>query len=249
MARTKKTWQQKLEDARAKPGLPKTWFCDKAKQSMVVASPDEIEGIIRRVKPGRLITNKQIAELLEAKHGVDQACPMTTGIFASLIAHAAHEREQEGRKRVAPWWRVLKTTGELNPKYPEEGEVQRAKLEAEGHEVVAKGKKLVVADFEARLVGSMKPEIKRGPGKVAGGIDRKVLERDDFGLCVLLPKTEWSRLPESGPAQVEIDGKRRQVTVQVEKCNCRGNGWHEHRFLSLPRAAGTGANQRVTVVI
>jgi len=249
MARAKKSWQEKLEDTKAKPGLPKIWYCDKAKQSMVVASPDEIEGFIRRVKSGRLITNKQIAEMLEAKHGVDQACPMTTGIFASLIAHAAHEREQEGRQRVAPWWRVLKTSGELNPKYPEEGQVQRAKLEAEGHEVLAKGKKLVVADFEARLVGSMKPRIKRGPAKVADGIARKVLERDDFGLCVLLPKTEWSRLPKSGTARVEIDGTPRRVTVQIEKCNCRGTGWHEHRFLSLPRTAGARANQRVTIAI
>lgn len=249
MARTRKTWQQKLEDAKAKPGLPKTWYCDKAKQSMVVASPDEIEAIIRRVKSGRLITNKQIAELLEAKHGVDQACPMTTGIFASLIAHAAHEREQEGRRRVAPWWRVLRTSGELNPKHPEQGEVQRVKLEAEGHGVVARGKKLVVAGFEAKLVGSMKPEIKRPPTRTADGFDRKVLERDDFGLCVLLPKTEWSKLPESGPARAKVDGQMRRVTVQVEKCNCRGTGWHEHRFLSLPRTVGARANQRVSITI
>ena len=42
---------------------------------------------------------------------------------------------------MVPWWRVLKTSGELNPKYPGEGAVQRAKLEAEGHCVEAKGKK------------------------------------------------------------------------------------------------------------
>ena len=237
MARTKKSWQQKLAEAKAKPGLPKGWFCEEAGKSMVVPSPDEIEKIMRRVKPGKLITTKQMTGFLEAKHEVDMACPMTTGIFASLVAKVAHEAEQEGRKRVAPWWRVLKTSGELNPKYPEGGVVQRAKLQAEGHEVVAKGKKLVVADFEARLVGQMKPEISRGPTRTAEGIRRKVLERDDFGLCVLLPKTEWSRLPDSGPARVGIDGKARRVTVQVEKCNCRGRGWHEHRFLSLPRTA------------
>jgi len=102
---------------------------------------------------------------------------------------------------------------------------------------------------KARLVGSMKPEIKRGPAKAGNGIARKVLERDDFGLCVLVPKTEWSRLPDSGPARVHVDGKMRQVTVQVEKCNCRGTGWHQHRFLSLPRTAGARANQRVTIAI
>lgn len=94
-----------------------------------------------------------------------------------------------------------------------------------------------------------KLETKRHAGKVTGGIDRKALGRDDFGLCVLVPKTEWSHLPESGPARVKVDGKMRRVTVQTEKCNCRGKGWHEHRFLSLPRTAGVRANQRVTIAI
>lgn len=45
----------------------------------------------------------------------------------------------------------MKSGGELNPKYP--GGVERARklLEAEGHHVVAKGKKFIVADYEKLL--------------------------------------------------------------------------------------------------
>jgi alkylated DNA nucleotide flippase Atl1 len=69
---------------------------------------------------------------------------MTTGIFAWIIAHANHEQTQQGAKRVVPWWRLVKTDGELNPKYPEGGQIQKRKLEEEGHTVRRKGKKLIV---------------------------------------------------------------------------------------------------------
>lgn len=249
MARSRKSWQQKLADAKAKPDLPKKWYCDEARCTMVVPSPGEVEAIIRDVKRGRLITMKQVAEALEKKHGADRACPMTTGIFASLVAHAAYEQEQEGRRRTAPWWRVLKQGGELNPKYPESGKVQRAKLEAEGHRVERKGKRLVVAEYEKRLVGAPRTAAASRNAGAGGGFSRKVLQREDFGLCVLLPKTEWARLPDSGSATVSVDGERRRVVVQSEACNCRGTGWHEHRFLSLPATVGVRPGQRVAIAL
>lgn len=249
MARKTKTWQEKLADAKAKPGLPKRWLCDQTKQRYVVPSPDEIEHIIRRVRNGELITMKQICEMLRQKHKVDTACPMTTGIFAWLIAHAADEAEQLGRRRVPPWWRVLKTGGELNPKYPGGGEIQHARLEAEGHTVVQRGKKLVVPDYRDALVGAMEPELKRGSVALQSGLDRRVLRRGDFGLCIALPKTEWPKLPDRGIATVSIDGVTRRVTVQTEQCNCRGSGTHEHRFLSLPASTGLKPGQRARIAL
>ncbi len=152
MPREKKSWQQKLADAKAKPGLPKTFLCKKTKRRFVVPSPAEVEKIIRRVPRGKLTTMAEMGERLRKAHGVDVACPMTTGIFASLIAHAADEAVAEGRKRVPPWWRVLKTGGLLNPKYPGGGKEQQRRLKAEGHRVVPKGKALAVADYERALV-------------------------------------------------------------------------------------------------
>ena len=90
MARKKKSRTEKLDDAKAKEDLPKTFYCDKAKQHMLVPSPAQIEQEIRRIRKSRIKTIKQVTDKLAAEHGVDVCCPMTTGIFAWIIAHANH---------------------------------------------------------------------------------------------------------------------------------------------------------------
>lgn len=77
---------------------------------------------------------------------------------------------------------------------------------------------------------------------------RKVLRREDCGLCVSWPKAHWARVSEPGRScTVLVDGKKRRVRVATERCNCRGRGWHEHRFLALPRSAGVKDSQRVEI--
>lgn len=78
---------------------------------------------------------------------------ITTGIFARIAAAAAAEAQAEGKKRITPWWRTLKTGGGLNPKYPGGVEVQTKLLEAEGHKIISgKGKKPpTVREFEKRI--------------------------------------------------------------------------------------------------
>jgi len=148
-----KTWAEKLAIAKAKPGLPKVFFCDQSKMRFVVPSPTEVEQIMATVPKGKLITMTQIGQRLRQAHNVDIACPMTTGIFAWIVAHAAEESAAAGAADVVPWWRVLKTGGLLNPKYPGGGKIQKDRLEAEGHRIIKKGKKnLMVADHEQRLV-------------------------------------------------------------------------------------------------
>lgn len=77
---------------------------------------------------------------------------ITTGIFAWIAAHAAEEAAAEGEKSITPYWRTLKSGGEINPKYPGGLDVLRERLEDEGHTVVEKGKRLIVADYESGLV-------------------------------------------------------------------------------------------------
>ena len=77
---------------------------------------------------------------------------MTTGIFAWIAAHAAAEDAAEGAPGITPYWRTVKAKGELNPKYPGGIETLKERLEKEGHEVIQKGKRFFVADFEAALV-------------------------------------------------------------------------------------------------
>ena len=144
MPRKTKTWAEKLAEAKAKTELPKKFHCDKSGLHLYVPSVGEIEQEMRRVRKGKVRTIKEITQKLTERHGVDMACPMTTGIFAWIIAHAADEQEQAGAKRVVPWWRTVKTGGVLNPKYPGGVKTQRARLQAEGHRVVRKGKAFVV---------------------------------------------------------------------------------------------------------
>lgn len=154
MPRKRKTWTEKLADSKA---LPKVLEIQPSQQkrwgsgTMVVPAPAEVDALIKDVPKGKVTTIHELRRMLSVKHGTDHACPITTGIFAWIAAHASVEQETAGLKRVTPWWRVLKAYGELNGKYPGGIETQRARLEAEGHRVATLRNKTRVADWEAKL--------------------------------------------------------------------------------------------------
>ncbi len=151
----KKTWREKLMDSK---DLPKVVTLDENGQrhwrgkTMAIPSPLEVNGLMAAVPEGKLITLEEIRRAVAARHGADIGCPLTCGIFSWIAAHAAAEEASEGNKTVTPYWRTLKTKGELNPKFPGGVEEQRRQLEAEGHKVVRKGNKLVVDGYELHLL-------------------------------------------------------------------------------------------------
>ena len=146
----RKTAREKLE---IQTGLPKiksapvVWGGGR----MLIPHPTEVDALIRKVGKGKLVTLDEIRTVLARKHGVDICCPMTAGIFVNVVAAAAEEDRAAGKRRIAPYWRCLKKNGELNPKFPDGCERQRAQLEVEGHFVVRRGKRLFVADYEEKL--------------------------------------------------------------------------------------------------
>ena len=156
MSKTRKTWQEKLANSK---GLPKVAeITDKMSQrwrtgTLVIPAPKEVDEIMRKVPKGKLLTINQIRAVLSEKHSATIACPITTGIFAWVAAHAAEEAAAEGKQNTTPYWRTLKTSGELNVKYPGGAEVQAARLKEEGHIIEpGKGKKPPrVKDFEKAL--------------------------------------------------------------------------------------------------
>ena len=79
---------------------------------------------------------------------------MGTGMFVAVAARAAEEEEIEGNSDVTPYWRTVKSKGELNEKYPGGVENQAKRLIAEGHEIEPdkKGKPKRVKNWEAKLV-------------------------------------------------------------------------------------------------
>ena len=118
---------------------------------MVIPAPIEVDSLMQQVPKGRVVTINELRLALAAKHHATFACPMTTGIFSWIAAHAANEAAAEGARRVTPYWRTLKTGGELNPKYPGGVEEIAKRLKAEGHQIMKKGKRFLVADHQKAL--------------------------------------------------------------------------------------------------
>ena len=71
-----------------------------------------------------------------------------------MAARAAEEDASEGKRDITPYWRTLKSKGELNEKYPGGVEVQAKRLKSEGHEIEMNkaGKPKRVKDWESKLV-------------------------------------------------------------------------------------------------
>jgi hypothetical protein len=154
MSAKRKTWQEKLADNK---GFPKVCPIDVTKSkrwgtgTVVIPAPLEVDGLMRRVPKGKLTTIDHIRKALARRHEATIACPITTGIFAWIAAHAAVEAAAEGKKKTTPYWRTLKTGGELNPKYPCGITELKRRLAAEGHKVVQKRKRFFVTDYQKRI--------------------------------------------------------------------------------------------------
>ncbi len=157
MFRMRKSWREKLHDSKDLPRvieindkMSKRWGTG----TCVIPAPIEVDEVMRSVPEGRLVTINRIREFLARKHSASIGCPITTGIFCNIAARAAEEDADEGKKNVTPYWRTLKSKGELNEKYPGGVEAQTARLQAEGHIIEpGRGKKPpIVKDFEKVLV-------------------------------------------------------------------------------------------------
>jgi hypothetical protein len=147
--KAKRSWQEKLCGAKDLPKIARIegkmttrWGTG----TMVIPNPLEVDDLMKRVPKGKLATITELRAALAKKHKVNVACPITTGIFAWIAANAAEETKSKN-----PYWRTLKTGGQLNEKYPGGIPALRRKLQAEGHKVVQKGKKYLVADYERAL--------------------------------------------------------------------------------------------------
>jgi alkylated DNA nucleotide flippase Atl1 len=147
---TRKPWREKMEN----PNLPKVVKVSGKKKrlygedTMLVPHPRDVEAVIRKVRRGRLITVGQIRQNLAGKFQTDSTCPLTTGIFIRLTAEAAEEEAREGKRKITPYWRVIKEDGSLNPKFPGGLEAQAERLRDEGWEIDTRRKVPRVVGFE-----------------------------------------------------------------------------------------------------
>lgn len=151
----KKSWREKLADDKGLPKIKrvegkmtKRWGTG----TMVIPAPREVDALMKKIPRGKVTTIHELRAALARKYKVNIACPITTGIFSWIAAHAATEAATGGRKRITPYWRTLKTGGELNPKYPGGIPALKNFLRAEGHKVVRRGRRFLVAGFETAVI-------------------------------------------------------------------------------------------------
>ncbi len=118
---------------------------------MFFAPPIYYNELMKKVPKGKLMTVSQMREYLAKENDADFTDPMTAGIFVNIVAWASSQRTTD----ITPYWRTLKSDGELNAKYPEGIELQKSLLEKEGHTIILKGtknKKYYVKDFKNSLI-------------------------------------------------------------------------------------------------
>lgn len=89
------------------------------------------ERVIREIPFGKLTTLVDIRMLFAKNNNADFTDPITAGKFCASVAWASVQRAENK----IPYWRVLKSGGELNPNFPGGVHAHKALLEQEGHKV------------------------------------------------------------------------------------------------------------------
>lgn len=119
-------------------------------ERMFFAPPLAYDAVMKTISAGFVTTVGEIRNYFARENDADFTEPITAGTFVSIAAWASEQRESDP----TPYWRTLKNGGELNAKYPGGVEAQKAKLEAEGHTILTRGRtniRYYVQNYEDKL--------------------------------------------------------------------------------------------------
>ena len=103
MARTKKSWREKLKDSKDIPKIitPKGRGVKQYGDKMLVPAL-QVDAMMKKVRKGKVMSIAQMREKLAKANNATSTCHLCSGIFAWIAANAAQESEDEGRKRITP---------------------------------------------------------------------------------------------------------------------------------------------------
>jgi hypothetical protein len=139
MAASRKSWRQKLEDSKDLPkvvDIPANMQPQLGHGRLLIPSPRMVDAAIRTVPRGSTRTAPELRADLARQNKADSTCPLVTGIFCNIAAHAAEEASAAGEPgEKTPWWRILSKDGKPNPKFPGAPDEQIRRLRAEGVEL------------------------------------------------------------------------------------------------------------------
>lgn len=153
----KKSFVEKLFDSKDLPKvvqLNETGSLHWGGQTMAIPRPLDIFNLMSQVPKGKVTTIAELRKAIARKYNADIGCPLTTGIFVNISAWASEENKDPEKLPQIPFWRTLKRNGELNEKFPGGLDLLAEKLSSEGFEVIRKGKKAKVKDFDKYLFTS-----------------------------------------------------------------------------------------------
>lgn len=145
MKKTRAAWSTKLRPDMQAEVVPDP----KTGGRLLLPTPMLIVEEMKAVPAGELVSVPELRQRLARRFEADSACPLMTGIFYNIIAGATEESLAAGNPALAPYWRIVPPNGTLSPKTPAGPEVQARHLEAEGHPVIQRKEKWIVADFKA----------------------------------------------------------------------------------------------------
>lgn len=116
----KKTAREKLAVKKElkKVVLEKPFGGMQAGETMLVATPQMVDGYIRRMGHGETRTIPELRSDLAKQNQCHGACPMSSSIFVRMVAEAALEDLSEGKpvSEVSPFWRVITSKDKIAKK-------------------------------------------------------------------------------------------------------------------------------------
>ena len=153
---SRKSWKEKLhnQDHSKIVEIPARLVKRLGSGTMLIPKPMDVDALIRKARKGKLLTVSEIRSRLARDNKVDMTCPLTTGIFVRIVAEAAEEDRRDGKKRVTPYWRVIRDDGSLNEKFPGGVKAQARRLKEEGHSISPgqRNRPPKLQDFEKSLM-------------------------------------------------------------------------------------------------
>jgi len=85
---------------------------------VVLVYPSEVEALMKLIPKSKLTTLIEICKKIADQYHVRGCSTLTAGIFTMTAANTAEEMKTQGKPNELPYWRTLKSNGELNPTYP-----------------------------------------------------------------------------------------------------------------------------------